>query len=64
MENTVGKTKKSNVAMTSNSKETKKRISEKDIRNRAYEIYLKNGNSSSEQDNWFYAERELSGYHK
>jgi len=64
MENTIGKTKNGKVVLTSKSKETKKKISEEDIRNRAFEIYLKNGNSSSEQDNWLYAERELSGYHK
>lgn len=65
MENTVGKTKQSKVAMNSKSKETKKKISEEDIRSRAFEIYLKNDNSSStEQDNWLYAEKELSGYHK
>ena len=65
MENTVSKTKKSKVAVTSKPKETKKKISEEDIRNRAFEIYLMNGNSSStEEDNWFYAERELRGYQK
>ncbi len=65
MGNTISKTKKSKDAMTSKSKVTKKKISEEDIRNRAFEIYLKNDNSSStEQDNWFYAERELNGYHK
>ena len=40
-------------------------ISEQDIRNRAFEIYLENINSSStELDNWFYAVRELGGYYK
>ena len=64
MENTISKAKKSRVAVTSKSKETKKIISEEDIRNRAFEIYLENENSTStEQDNWFYAERELSGHY-
>ena len=61
----INKTKKSRHALTLTSKETKKIISEEDIRNRAFEIYLENDNSSSnELDNWFYAERELNGYYK
>ena len=64
MDNSINKTKKSRVAVSSKAKETKKIISEKDIRNRAFEIYLENENSSStEQDNWFHAERELSGHY-
>jgi hypothetical protein len=64
MRNTINKTKKSRVTLTSTSKETKKIIAEEDIRNRAFEIYQENDNSSSnELDNWFYAERELSGYY-
>ena len=64
MENTISKAKKSRVAVTSKSKETKKIISAEDIRNRAYEIYHENINTNSnELDNWLYAERELSGYY-
>ena len=64
MEKTVSKTKKSSVAVTSKSKEMKKKISEEDIRNRAYEIYHENINTNSnELDNWLFAERELSGYY-
>ena len=65
MGNTINKTKKSRNTLTSTPKETRKIISEEDIRNRAFEIYQENDNSSStELDNWFYAERELSGYYK
>jgi hypothetical protein len=65
MEKTINKPRKSGVDVTSRSKATKKIITEEDIRNRAFELYLKNKNSSStEQDNWLYAERELSGFHK
>ena len=47
------------------SKTTKKIISEEDIRNRAYEIFKEDDNSSSnELDNWYYAERELNGYYQ
>jgi len=64
MGNTINKTKKSTNTLTSTTKETKKIISEEDIRNKAFEIYQENVNSSSsELDNWFYAERELSGYY-
>ena len=60
----VNKAKKSRTALTSTYKEKEKIISEADIRNRAFEIYQENGKSSfSELDNWFYAERELSGYY-
>ena len=60
----INKTKKSRPALTSTSKETKKIISEEDIRNRAFEIYQEDTNSSSnELDNWYYAERELNGYY-
>jgi hypothetical protein len=65
MGNTINKTKKSNKALTSKSKETEKIIVEEDIRKRAFEIYQENINSSSnELDNWYYAERELRGYYK
>ncbi len=65
MENITNKPKKNGVAVTSKSntsksKKTKKIISEEDIRNRAFEIYLDNRNSpSSEQDHWLHAESEL-----
>jgi len=61
----INKTKKFQPALASTSKETKKIISEEDIRNRAFEIYQEDANSSSnELDNWYYAERELNGYYK
>ncbi len=64
MGKTINKTKKSTNTLTSTTKETKKIISEEDIRNRAFEIYQENVNSSSsELDNWYYAKRELSGYY-
>jgi len=64
MGNTINKTKKSRDTLTSKPKETKKIISEEDIRNRAFEIYQENDNfSSNELDNWYYAERELNGYY-
>lgn len=65
MGNTINKTKKSRDALTSTSKETKKIISEENIRNRAFEIFQENDNPSfSELDNWYYVERELRGYYK
>ncbi len=65
MKNTINKSKKSRDDLTSSSKETKKIISEEDIRKRAFEIYQENDNTSSnELDNWYYAERELTGYYK
>jgi hypothetical protein len=65
MKNSTTKTKKSRVVHTPNPKETTKIISEEDILSRAYEIYLSDDDSSSsEQDNWFYAERELKGIYK
>jgi hypothetical protein len=64
MINIINKTKKSRDDLTSVSKETKKIISEEDIRKRAFEIFQENGNTSSnELDNWYYAERELTGYY-
>lgn len=61
----TGRIKKSKDVLVSKSKVTEKIISEEDIRNRAFDIYLENKNSSStELDNWFYAERELKGYYK
>jgi hypothetical protein len=65
MGTTISKTKKSRDALILKSKETKKIISEVDIRTRAFEIYQEDKNSSSnELDNWYYAERELNGYYK
>jgi len=64
MGNTINKTKRSRGALTLTSEETKKIISEEEIRKRAFEIFQENDNSSSnELDNWFYAERELNGYY-
>jgi hypothetical protein len=61
----IKKTKKSRDALASSSKEKRKIISEKEIRNRAFEIFQEDRSSSfNELDNWFYAERELSGYYK
>lgn len=65
MGNTISKTIKSKDALTLKSKETKKIITEDDIRKRAFEIYQENYNSSSnELDNWYYAERELRGFYR
>jgi phosphotransacetylase len=65
MGTTISKTKKSRDALILKSKETKKIISEVDIRTSAFEIYQEDNNSSSnELDNWYYAERELNGYYK
>jgi hypothetical protein len=65
MRNKIIKTKKSRNVPVSKSIETKKIISEEDIRNKAFDIYLENRNSSStELDNWYYAERVLSGYYE
>ena len=65
MRNTFKKAKKRRDALASTSKEKRKIISEKDIRNRAFEIFQEDHSSPfNELDNWFYAERELSGYSK
>jgi hypothetical protein len=65
MRNIISTTRKSKDVLASKSEGTKKIISEEDIRTRAFDIYLENTNSSStELDNWFYAERELNGYYK
>ena len=56
--------KKAEITFISKPEEMKKIVSEKDIRNRAFEIYIEDIKSSStELDNWFYAERELNGYY-
>lgn len=61
---TINKTRKSRIVLKSTSKETKKLISDEDIRRRAFEIYQENDSpSSNELDNWYYAERELRGYY-
>jgi hypothetical protein len=60
-------TSKKNIKKNSIEKPEKsiKTISEEDIRKRAYEIFLESGvPSSSEQDNWLNAERELMGFYK
>lgn len=65
MGNTTTKTKKSRDALTLKSKETKRIISEDDIRKRAFEIYQEDYSSSTnEKENWYYAERELREYYK
>jgi hypothetical protein len=65
MGNTINITKKNREALILTSIETKKIISEEDIRNRAFEIFQENDDpSSNAQDNWYYAERELRGYYK
>jgi flagellar biosynthesis chaperone FliJ len=65
MRSTIKKTKKSRDALASTSQEKRKIISEKDIRYRAFEIFQEDHSSSfSELDNWYYAERELSGYYR
>jgi hypothetical protein len=65
VKNKTVKTRKSRVTVTLTSKETKKIISEEDIRKRAFEIYQEDNNySCNERDNWYYAERELNGYYK
>jgi Protein of unknown function (DUF2934) len=65
MEKNIKRTMKSRDVPTSPVKETKKVISEEDIRKRAFEIFQENDNpSSTELDNWYYAERELTGYYK
>lgn len=41
----------------------RKTITDEDIRRRAYEIYLENGDAPFDaMDNWLCAERELNGY--
>jgi hypothetical protein len=69
MENLMIKTKKRREVRISKPHETKsiiverKAVTEEDIRRRAYEIYLENGDAPfDEVDNWLCAERELRGY--
>ncbi len=62
MENTVKKATSTRVGATSKPKAAKRKISEQDIRTRAFEIYHSNTNSTSnEMDNWLNAEKELKG---
>jgi hypothetical protein len=64
MVNTINKTKTSRDALTSPSLETKNIISEENISNRAFEVYLENDKSSlNKLINRYYVERELSGYY-
>jgi hypothetical protein len=59
------RTKKSSVNLKSTLKESKNKISNENIRKRAYEVYQEDDSSSfNELDNWYYAERELNGYYK
>lgn len=65
MKNSAIKVKKSKGVTIAEPKEIVMIISVEDIRRRAYEIYLESdGSSSNEQDNWLYAERELTGFYK
>ena len=65
MKNSTIKVKKSKGVTIAEPKEIVMIISVEDIRRRAYEIYLESdGSSSNEQDNWLYAERELTGFYK
>jgi hypothetical protein len=60
MENLNAKTTKKRVVSNKKSGKSKKMISEEDIRQRAFEIYMGNGNfPHNELDDWFRAEREL-----
>ena len=62
MENLVIRTKKRRELKNSKPYAAKKVITEEDIRRRAYEIYLENGDAPFDAlDNWFSAERELRG---
>jgi hypothetical protein len=63
MENLMIKTKKRREIRNSKPQEVKRVITDEDIRRRAYEIYLENGDAPyDEMDNWLCAERELRGY--
>jgi hypothetical protein len=61
MEKSVVKTKKSPATGKAKSPEMKKKITEEDIRRRAYEIYNEYGTPQNELDDWLRAEQELSG---
>ncbi len=69
MENLMIKTKRRREVRNSRPLEAvstlveRKTITDEDIRRRAYEIYLENGDAPfDEVDNWLCAERELRGY--
>lgn len=66
MGNLMIKTKKRREVRNSKPRETKRIVTivtDEDIRTRAYEIYLENGDAPyDEMDNWLCAERELRGY--
>jgi hypothetical protein len=71
MENLMIKTKKRREVRNSKPHETnsvvveRKTVTEEDIRRRAYEIYLENGDAPFDaMDNWLCAERELNGYYE
>jgi hypothetical protein len=71
MENLMIKTKKRREVRNSKPHETnsvvveRKTITDEDIRRRAYEIYLENGDAPFDaMDNWLCAERELNGYYE
>ena len=71
MENLMIKTKKRREVRNSKPHETnsvvveRKTITDEDIRRRAYEISMENGDAPfDEVDNWFCAERELNGYYE
>jgi tripartite-type tricarboxylate transporter receptor subunit TctC len=65
MENSIVKTAKSREIRSAKSRKAQKMISDEDIRRRAYEIYLENGDSfPDELDDWFKAEKELRGYNQ
>jgi len=60
MENTLKKAAPRRVASASKPKAANRKYSEQDIRNRAFEIYMANMNSTSDEiDDWLYAEKEL-----
>jgi hypothetical protein len=71
MENLMIKTKKRREVRNSKLHGTKsliverETVTEEDIRRRAYEIYLENGDAPFDaMDNWLFAERELNGYYE
>ena len=62
MEKSIVKTRKSREVRSEKSGKMRKIIAEEDIRQRAFEIYQRNGGFSyNELDDWFRAERELKG---
>ena len=65
MEATMKKATASRGTAKSKPRGSNMKISEADIRTRAFEIYLSNMNSTSnEMDDWLYAEKELVGKNK